>query len=87
MDDGVWGVEAQRDRAMALPPAWILIVIHNGRAQPDPDHEFVGSSLLRPKQWSPGAERCSRSKPNPLSICSPTAHTGESRLERGYAAT
>jgi len=87
MDDGGWGVEAQRDRAMAIPPAWILVVNHNGRAQPDPDHDFVGSSFLRPKQWGLGAERCSRSRQNSLSIYSPTAHIGESRLERGEAVS
>jgi len=81
MDDGRWGAEAQRDRAMAFPLAWILVINHNGQAQPNPDHEFVGSSLLRPKQSSLGAERYSRSRSNSLSICSPTAHIGESRLE------
>ena len=83
MDDGGWGAEAQRDRAIALPSAWVLVVNRGARVQLDPDREFVGSSLLRSNQWGPGAERCSRSRPNSLSICLPTAHIGESRLERG----
>ena len=84
---GRWrmGDRIQHDRAMALPRLGFSIM-HNGRVQPDPDHEFVSSSLLLPKQQGLGAERCSRSRPNSLSICSPTAHIGESWLEKGQAA-